>query len=132
MVDLALSAPDGAWSVRVDAATGAVVSVEDTRLIRKITDETLTAAERLAAVYRPGLGSDRHVRRFRRAGRAPMTQSIANAARAAGTGVVFDPDPRTTLNNNALADDLAGQRLHRRLLHPQPAGHHLRAAACTG
>ncbi len=53
VIDLALSAPDGAWNVRVDAATGAVVSVEDTRLIRKITEETLTAEERLAAVSGP-------------------------------------------------------------------------------
>lgn len=103
VIDLALSAPDGAWSVRVDAVTGAVVSVEDTRLIRKITDETLTAAERLAAVSGPAWDRAAMFDRFA-AQKKANDEVVANGALAAGTGVVFDPDPRTTLNDNTLAD----------------------------
>ena len=103
VIDLALSAPDGAWSVRVDAVTGAVISVDDTRLIRKITEETLTAEERLAAVSGPAWDRAAMFDRFA-AQKNANDQVIANGALAAGTGVVFDPDPRTTLNNNSLAD----------------------------
>ncbi len=106
VVDLALSAPDGAWSVRVDAATGAVVSVEDTRLIRKITEETLTAEERLAAVSGPAWDRVAMFDRFA-AQKSANDDLVANGSLALGTGVVFDPDPRTTLNNNSLADGSA-------------------------
>ena len=104
VIDLVLSAPDGAWSVRVDAGTGAVVSVEDTRLIRKITSETLTAEERLAAVSGPA--TDRAAAFARQLAKQNAdAQIIASGSRATGSGVVFDPDPRTTLNDNSLADN---------------------------
>ncbi|MEI2811254.1 MAG: hypothetical protein V9F00_13950 [Nocardioides sp.] len=106
VIDLALSAPDGAWNVRVDAATGAVVSVEDTRLIRKITEETLTAEERLAAVSGPAWDRVAMFDRFA-AQKSANDDIIAAGTLALGTGVVFDPDPRTTLNNNSLADNSA-------------------------
>ena len=108
VVDLVLAAPDGAWSVRVDAVTGAVVDVEDKRLIRKITPETLTAEQRLAAVTGPAWDRGAAFDRFaaRDEGR---DKSVPEGARAAGTGIVFDPDPRTTLNDNSLEDgDPAG------------------------
>jgi len=103
VIDLVLEAPDGAWSVRVDAATGAIASVEDTRLIRKITEETLTATERLAAVTGPATDRRAAFERFT-AQHLAHEQIVAAGALAAGTGVVFDPDPRTTLNDNSLAD----------------------------
>jgi subtilisin-like proprotein convertase family protein len=106
VIDLALSAPDGAWNVRVDAATGAVVAVEDTRLIRKITEETLTAEERLAAVSGPAWDRVAMFDRFA-AQKSANDDIIAAGTLALGTGVVFDPDPRTTLNNNSLADNSA-------------------------
>jgi subtilisin-like proprotein convertase family protein len=103
VIDLVLQAPDGAWSLRVDAATGAIASVEDTRLIRKITEETLTADERLAAVS--GLAIDRRAAFDRFATKQIANkQVVAKGSLATGTGDVFDPDPRTTLNDNSLAD----------------------------
>ncbi len=103
VIDLVLSAPDGAWNLRVDAVTGSVAAVEDTRLIRKITEETLTADERLAAVSGPATNRQAAFANVSLQNKA-NADIVAAGARAVGTGVVFDPDPRTTLNDNSLTD----------------------------
>jgi len=104
VVGLILSAPDGAWNVRVDATTGAVVAVEDTRLIRKVNEYTLTVDQRLAVVDGPTWDRRSTFERFAAQEQAEM-RAIADGSRAQGTGVVFDPDPRTTLRDNNLQDN---------------------------
>ncbi len=103
LVDLDLAAPDGAWQVRVDALSGAVVEVTDRRIARK---PLAPVAERLAA--HEGPLADRQTAfaaiAALEAERAAARQQRAALARADGTGVVFDPDPRTTLRNNFLRD----------------------------
>jgi subtilisin-like proprotein convertase family protein len=109
VVDLDLTGPDGAWQARVDAQTGAVVELADTRLERfKTAENSLTPEERVARYS--GALADRG-QAF--AVRAQRDREIADqqqapiVSRINGTGVVFDPDPRTTLLNNNLQDGSA-------------------------
>jgi subtilisin-like proprotein convertase family protein len=106
IVDLDLTGPDGAWQVRVDAQTGAVVDLFDTRVERvKTAQNSLTPAERIAQYSGPL--ADRRLAFAERAQRdreiADQLQGLA-LNRATGTGLVFDPDPRTTLRNDNLQD----------------------------
>jgi subtilisin-like proprotein convertase family protein len=108
VVDLDLTGPDGAWQARVDAQTGAVVELLDLRLERvKTAENSLTPQERIAADRGPLAD-----RRQAFAERAKLDREIAqqqsvSLSRATGSGVVFDPDPRTTLLNNNLQDGSA-------------------------
>ncbi|HOX24714.1 MAG TPA: proprotein convertase P-domain-containing protein [Candidatus Krumholzibacteria bacterium] len=105
LVDLDLDGPDGAWQVRVDAQTGQVVELADTRVVRFKTDETdRPLAERIAEhqgplAYRPAAFAAVAARELERAG-----DLASPASRATGSGVVFDPDPRTTLRLDSLQD----------------------------
>ncbi len=106
IVDLDLTGPDGAWQARVDAQTGAVVDLVDTRLERlKTAENSLSPAARIARHTGPLAD-----RRQAFAERARLDREIADqstppaASRVSGTGVVFDPDPRTTLLNDNLQD----------------------------
>lgn len=102
VVDLELSAPYGGWRVRVDAATGAVRAIEDRHLHRvKHTDYERSVEERIGAYA--GSPSDRRAAFLRFEAQA-ATAPWVPAYRAAGTGLVFDPDPRTTLANATLQD----------------------------
>ena len=101
-----LSEPFGAWETRLDATTGDVISIEDSSLHRVKTVATeRTVAERIAEVTAPL--ADRQaafarVLRIESDRRQALDQ--AQSRRASGTGVVFDPDPRTTLNDATLQD----------------------------
>lgn len=105
LVDLDLLAPDGAFQARVDATTGAVVDLRDTRVERvKTAENSLPPAERVARYTGPL--ADR-AEAFAR--RAQLDREAAQASspvldRVNGTGLTFDPDPRTTLLNNNLQD----------------------------
>jgi subtilisin-like proprotein convertase family protein len=101
IVNLELSAPYGGWKLHVDAATGRVVTTEDSRLARVNDELTLTPiAERIDAYAGPTSDRRAAFTAFENA-RAPQS---GNAVLANGTGVVFDPDPRTTLMNDNLQD----------------------------
>ncbi len=105
VVDLDLTGPDGAWQARVDAQTGAVVSLVDTRLERLKTAENSLTPEQRVSRYTGPLAD----RGLAFAERAKLDRAIAHQQPAAlnrvnGTGLVFDPDPRTTLLNNNLQD----------------------------
>jgi subtilisin-like proprotein convertase family protein len=109
LVDLDLTGPDGAWQARVDALTGAVVELRDTRVERLKTDQNSLTPEQRIAQYTGPL-ADRGVAFAARAKAdrelAALTPPPA-ASRVNGTGLVFDPDPRTTLLNNNLQDGSA-------------------------
>ncbi len=103
IVDLAITAPYGEWRQSIDAATGSVLTVEDSRLIRKVNPDDATVEERLAEYN--GTAWDRLATTEKFAARQlQASQSALDGARAAGTGIVFDPDPRTTLRDNSLQD----------------------------
>lgn len=122
IVYLELSAPMGAWEVRLDAQTGRVISILDTVLERVKTEESVRTSEERIREYSGPLGD--RASAFDRWAQAEAAASLTRydaAARAMGTGVVFDPDPRATLNNATLQDtspagSFAGAYLTRNLL----------------
>ncbi len=120
IVYLELSAPMGAWEVRLDAQTGGLISIRETALERMKTEESVRPAEERIQEYTGALG-DRSSAFQRWAQFEAATTGYDAAARAMGTGVVFDPDPRATLNNATLQDNspagsFAGAYLTRNLL----------------
>lgn len=101
IVGLELSEPFGAWEVRVDAATGAVVDTRDESVYRREDEFTTTpVSERIGAYAGPVADRRAEFARFEAQAKAPAPA----ATMANGTGVVFDPDPRTTLLNDNLQD----------------------------
>ena len=103
IVDLDVTAPYGCWRLTVDAQDGVVTQVEDSRLIRKVTPDMPSIADRLGEYS--GIATDRQDA-FARYDEKVRQEEMAQekGALAMGTGVVFDPDPRTTLLNNNLQD----------------------------
>jgi subtilisin-like proprotein convertase family protein len=101
LVDLDLTGPDGGWRARVDALSGQVVELEDRRAARK---PLAPIAERIAVHEGPLASRSEAFAAIAaiEAERAGGQQKAQN--RANGTGVVFDPDPRTTLRDNYLRD----------------------------
>ncbi len=98
-VALHVNAPDGAWSLAVDAATGEVISAKDTRRYR-------LSQERSAIKPYEGHVADRReaMRAWReREGRRAAKRQ--GKRRASGTAFIFDPDPRTFLGDESLRDD---------------------------
>jgi subtilisin-like proprotein convertase family protein/Zn-dependent metalloprotease len=109
VVGLDLSEPAGAWQVHIDAQTGQVVEVVDRALMRLKTPETERPIdERIAAAagplaFRPAAFAERARRDLEEA----AAEAEAARNRANGTGLVFDPDPRTTLRLDTLQDGSA-------------------------
>ncbi|MEZ4388922.1 MAG: proprotein convertase P-domain-containing protein [Candidatus Krumholzibacteriia bacterium] len=103
LVDLDLSGPDGAWQARVDALSGQVVELIDSSHPR----HPLPSVQERIAVHEGPLADRQAEFAAAEKREAARRDVIAQAAlsRASGTGVVFDPDPRTTLRNNALQDN---------------------------
>ncbi len=103
IIDLAVTAPYGDWRQVIDASTGAVLTVEDSRLIRKVSADDATVEERIAEYS--GAAVNRYsVTEAFAINELQESQNAAIASRASGSGVVFDPDPRTTLQDNSLQD----------------------------
>lgn len=102
IVYLELSEPYGGWEVQVDAQSGQVLSTRDTHIYR-VPDELVTAplSERIDSYTGPVADRQTAFSRYEaRQLRAPAPAGI----QASGTGVVFDPDPRTTLLDDSLQD----------------------------
>ncbi len=102
LVNLDLSGPDGAWQARVDALSGQVVELIDSAHPRK---PLAPVRERIAVHEGPLANRQAEFAAIERL-EDERRQMVERAAlsRASGTGVVFDPDPRTTLRNNFLRD----------------------------
>ncbi len=99
-----VTVPYGAWEVRVDAETGAVRSARDARIYRVSNEfSNATLAERLAGHDGPVADRLTALARFREQ-QAAVRGFDPRDTRANGTGITFDPDPRTTLQNSALQD----------------------------
>ncbi|MCP4546893.1 MAG: T9SS type A sorting domain-containing protein [bacterium] len=97
---LELAVPYGGWRLEVDANSGEIHKIEDARYYRVRDDLTETPiSERIHA--HAGATADRRAA-FTRFQARNTTVDDRDGVRAEGTGKVFDPDPRTTLNNSAL------------------------------
>lgn len=103
LVVLDLTGPEGAWQARVDALSGEVVELIDAFHPRK---PLIWQRERIAAHEGP-LADRQAAFAAIEALEAERRETLARADlnRASGTGLVFDPDPRTTLMNNNLQDN---------------------------
>lgn len=100
-VTLNVSQPYGEWRTVVDAVNGKVLDLSDQRITRKPQEQ--------ASIEDRGI-VDRHFAfaQFQTKQRRIQQEALArkaNAILADGTGKVFDPDPRTTLANENLADN---------------------------
>ena len=103
LIVLDLTGPEGAWQVRVDALSGEVVEISDAFHSRK----PMPPIHERLAVHEGPLADRKtefaavEIREIQR------SEAIERAKfnRASGTATVFDPDPRTTLLNNALQDN---------------------------
>ncbi|CAM2069544.1 Proprotein convertase P-domain-containing protein [Sulfidibacter corallicola] len=99
VTNLPVNAPYGYWVSRVDAVTGKVISIKDDRITRK----GLPAA---APAPYDGPVNDRltEFENFRAYLAEREAEAFKAGKRADGTAIVFDPDPRTTLNDGSLVD----------------------------
>jgi uncharacterized repeat protein (TIGR01451 family) len=105
IVDLELSAPYGGWRARVDATTGEVVEIEDARIYRIAAGlAAQPAEERIAEWTGPTADRAAAFAAFERREAERLRSAGGSALLVNGTGVVFDPDPRATLQNDALQD----------------------------
>ncbi len=102
LVTLDLTGPDGAWQARVDALSGQVVEVIDTRAVRK---PIAPVGERIAVHDGPLADRAEAFAAIEELEAGREAELAAPLRRASGTGVVFDPDPRTTLRNNYIRDN---------------------------
>ena len=94
---IAVEAPFGHWEVRVDARTGEVLETRRTELSRMPTPKTDFEVW-------SGDVSDRGAAEQRRAERQAEAPPVGESGGPSGSGEVFDPDPRTTLQDNSLVD----------------------------
>lgn len=101
VIFLGVDAPFGYWESQVDAITGQVISTRDTAISRLPDQAQLPKYS--GPIDRRAEAFARFHERQARAERDRANESQA-AYRADGTGLVFDPDPRTTLNDETLVD----------------------------
>jgi len=97
-VDLSTTAPYGAWRVYIDADSGKVLRYEDQRISHK----PWAAMPRLLA--KGPVANRRQAFVEWQSSQEKLRQELVSTP-ANGQARVFDPDPRTTLMNNALQDN---------------------------
>ena len=98
-----IEAPFGYWQHRVDALSGKVLDVRNTVLYRipKQSRDVLDFTTYMGPVIsRADALSERSARC-----QASASKNTAAKVPADGTGQIFDPDPRTTLQSESLDDD---------------------------
>ena len=102
---ICVTAPYGFWEHRIDAVSGAVLSVRRHEISEKYAQDEVPD---FSAYTGPTTALPEERSRFEAelaaAARAP---AAAPKATVNGSALVFDPDPRTTLNNAALVDGTA-------------------------
>lgn len=107
-VQLSVSEPFGYWQYTISALSGKILSKVDTRIIR------VGKAPRDKMISRGGIILDRrsefsafYARLF---SQIIKTSQEEESARKDGSALVFDPNPRTTLQDNTLQDDSPAAR----------------------
>lgn len=98
---LHVAKPMGAWEHYIDAQTGKVLKVIDKRL------ERVASLDHLQRGRYTGKTLDRYeaFSQFSRKQQQKSQKSVQAARVENGSGLVFDPDPRTTLNDSSLNDE---------------------------
>jgi FlgD Ig-like domain len=104
-VHIETEAPYGGWEVKIDAMTGDIFSALDERLYRVKDDFTVTTlADRNAGFSGPVWDRDETIASYLAMKQEMADEMPRDGVRVDGTGVVFDPDPRTTLRLSSLQD----------------------------
>lgn len=109
VVKLAVSQPFGYWEYRIDANTGRIISKRERSIKEDKSKRALTPAEAAAAaaVWPRPAPADRNVLMQdlqRRANETKQVDKAAAATAAVGKGLIFEPNPVSTLNNTNLKD----------------------------
>lgn len=95
-VQMRVEAPFGSWKYIINATDGRILSKKDTLIYRKPKEHV--------AVDTSAPLRDR-VREFTAFADKPAVVEATTPERVDGTALVFDPDPRSFLNNNDLQDN---------------------------
>jgi hypothetical protein len=112
-VQIAAQMPTGGYVQYLNAHDGSLIDSYSTSTPRKGGDRSLAARANLAGntLDRGNATKDIEAKGQGRAGAAESTLNLASVSTLAsginGSGLVFDPDPRTAINNNALTDTSA-------------------------
>lgn len=99
---LFVTAPAGYWEHKVDAATGEILSVRRHEINRKHARDEVPDFSLYRGPVTPF--ADELARFESAAATAKAAVPAAKGVATNGTALVFDPDPRTTLNDAALVD----------------------------
>ncbi len=119
VVRVAVEQPLGYWEYRVDANTGRIVQRFDRRVEqshpRKTTgdDEPVGGAARIAPRAAEGSFADALARFNAKPQAARAVTPLAAAKSVDASGVVFDPNPLTSLDNFGLKDASGAQKFNR-------------------
>ncbi len=99
---VAVDAPNGYWEHKIDAVSGEVISVKRKELSRKYGPEDIPDF----SAYKGSIKNfDTELNLFKSKQKAqPKAESKVDKTTVSGSALVFDPDPRTTLMNDALQD----------------------------
>jgi len=98
---IAVDAPQGYWEHRIDALSGGVVSVQRHEISEKHARNDIPD---FADYKGPTWSFQAELNRLDEQQAVPETEEAAGTTTVDGTALVFDPDPRTTLANDALLD----------------------------
>ncbi len=103
-VNMATSAPQGDWEFYIDAQKGDILRAYRIDLpISKNANEKAPAGK--WQPFPKNKNKNKKSLSDALAGLASTSKATVNTAKVDATGLVFDPDPRTTLNNSALQDN---------------------------
>ncbi len=99
---IAVDAPNGYWEHKIDALSGEIISVKRKELSRKYGPDEIPDF----SAYKGSIKNfDTELNQFKSKQKAqPKTGSTVDKTTVSGSALVFDPDPRTTLMNDALLD----------------------------
>lgn len=91
--------PFGRWQHHIDAVTGEILSVRRTEISKNPYEDV-----EFSAYVGPILARSEAVARFADRERQHLPAKAEERVEVDGSGLVFDPDPRTTLMNDSLVD----------------------------
>jgi uncharacterized repeat protein (TIGR01451 family) len=95
---LSVEAPFGVWEHVIDARTGKIIGVRDTRITRKPA-AAVDYKRYVGPIWERAATTSKFLE-----GEAAKVSEQTQGTFVNGSGLVFDPDPRTTLNRADLAD----------------------------
>ncbi len=103
-VQLALSKPYGFWELLVDAQSGRIWQAVDNRIFLKDQVSTMVPRTPLSSSHK-GITARHQAFKNYRLKNAAQEKFIRHGVITQGLGLIFDPDPKTALQNDQLRDN---------------------------